>query len=388
MRRYATKNRLSTCARSPQRQAGFVLTVELLILITVLLLGTLVGIVAIRDALVKHYVNKQSHVAIVVDAQNRVLGQAVDFDEHDAPRLFYIDRSQPTSYRALLGVRDDRFTSREALYYAGPSCQGEPCIKTVSDEAVDNTGVDGVSGSGAVSYFNALQRQPNYAVGRAADGLPGALYRETPRSCPLEANEIGSRWVSQKVVQGLPCEAISLDGLNTDPSYNACLVETAEPCACPAPYEDEADILTNYLPQINDRMDATLSTINLLLPPGQQIESVEIGTLCCAEAFDLRGDDLVDAAVYVAITQVLETQGVPSSAQSAIDEVLAPMQGEILCEASLQLMAAESVSAPDASDRNALEVFTPPFRVNLPAAGGSGQWHSTVPRGEGAAAGL
>lgn len=369
---------------SRKTQGGFVITVELLLLTSILVLGSLVGIVAIRDALVKRYVSQQSQKAIVVDAQGKLLGEAVDFDEHDAPRLFYIDRSQARSYRTLIGIRDDRFTSREPLYYAGNSCEGEPCIKTVSDESSDNSGVDGVSGSGSVSYFNALQGQPNYAVGQGASGLPGALYRETAQSCPIEAADIGSRWISQKVVAGEPCEALSLDSVSTEPAYSACLVSAAQPCACPSGYADESDVLANHLPAIDALLDSTLASINsALLPTGQQLDPIEVGTLCCPQAMSLQESDLVDAAVYSAITQVLETVSIDQQLRATIDDLLGPLQGEILCEAFVQLQATEPVADPDDPTQNALEAFTAPFRVNLPAAAGDSAWRSTPPAGEG-----
>ncbi|WP_439861540.1 hypothetical protein [Pseudomonas sp. MBLB4136] len=364
-------------------QGGFVITVELLLLITILVLGTLVGIVAIRDALVKRYVSQQSQKAIVVDAQGKVLGEAADFDEHDAPRLFYIDRSQSNNYRTLIGIRDDRFTSREPLYYAGNSCEGDPCIKTVSDELSDNSGVDGVSGSGSVSYFNALQGQPNYAVGQGASGLPGALYRETAQSCPIAAADIGSRWVSQKVVAGSPCEAVSLDDSSTEPAYNACLVTTLEPCDCPLGYEDEGDLLATYLPAINTRMDSIRTSINLLLPPGQRLDPVEVGSLCCPQAMSLQAEELVDAAVFVAINQVLAESNINDGFKPLINEILAPLQSEILCESFVQLKATEPVADPKDPTRNAFEAFTAPFRVNLPSAASDSAWRSVPPTGEG-----
>ncbi|UTW08466.1 hypothetical protein [Pseudomonas benzenivorans] len=370
--------------RGPRKnQGGFVITVELLLLITILVFGTLVGIVAIRDALVKRYVSQQSQKVIVVDAQGKVLGEAADFDEHDAPRLFYIDRSQASSYRTLIGIRDDRFTSREPLYYAGNSCEGDPCIKSVSNELTDNSGVDGLSGSGSVSYFNALQGQPNYGVGQGASGLPGALFRETAQSCPVEAADIGSRWISQKVAQGAPCEAVSLDDTATEPAYSACLVTGLEPCDCPAGYEDEGDVLASYLPQINVALDATLSTVNSLLVPGLQLEPIEVGTLCCPQAMSLQESDLVDAAVYSAITQVLERANVNGAVRRTLDELLAPLQRDLVCGAFVQLKAAEPVTDPSDPSQNALDAFTAPFRVNLPPAAGDSAWRSVPPTGEG-----
>ncbi len=367
-------------------QGGFIITIELLLVITILGIGSLVGLVAIRDALFKRYVTNQSHSAIVVDSQNLALGEAVDYDEHDAPRLFYIDRSQARNYRVLIGIRDDRFSSREPLYYAGNSCQGTPCIKTTSDEVADNKGADGISGSGSVSYFNALQGQPNYAVGRGEFGLPGALYRESPQQCPLESAAIGSRWASQKVVRGTPCEPFSLSEDSTEPAYTQCLINSLEPCECPAGYTDEGDVLAGYLPQINNQITSLLAQINpALWVTGVQIDSIEIGTLCCPELMAVQEAELVDAITYVAIERTLISTGLYDipSVRSQVEPILAPLEQEILCAESIQLKAAISVPAADDPARNALEVFVPPFQVNLPADAGSDSWSHTAPRGEG-----
>lgn len=371
---------------APGPQRGFVLTLELLLLITILVLGSLVGLVAVRDALFKRYVGKQSQQAILVDAAGRVLGEAVDFDEHDAPRLFYIDRSLAPARRVLIGIRDDRFSSREPLYYAGGSCSGPPCIKATSDERADSTGIDGVSGSGAVSYLNALQGPPNYAVGRGADGLPGALYRESGDICPVAVEEIGSRWVSQKVVRGEPCEAVDLAGTATEPAYSQCLISSLEPCACPVGYEDQGDLLAGYLPAIRGLLDTTLASVNIiLLPTGQQLEPVAVGTLCCPEATSLRTEALAEAVVYTAVNRALATLDLTGleAIRQALENLLAPLAGEVVCTGVIELRATAAVPAPGDPSRNALEVFTGPFRVNLPPAAQDSDWRSTPPRGEG-----
>ncbi|MDC0662282.1 hypothetical protein [Marinobacter sp. SS21] len=370
----------------PGREAGFVITLELLLIVTILVLGSMVGIVAIRDALVKQYVNSQSQQAIVADAGGKVLGKAVDFDEHDAPRIVLIDRSLPRSYRTLIGVRDDRFTSREAVYYAGPNCSGVPCLKGISDESSDSVGVDGLVGTGNVSYFNALQRGPNYAVGRSGDGLSGALYRDSGAACPVAIGDIRSRWISQKVVAGPPCEPIDLMEETRASAFTGCLVSLLEPCECPPGYQNQDDVLSNYLPLVDTLLGTTLATVNLLLlPTGQQLAPVEVGSLCCPEAMALQNDNVVNAIVYVVLDRLLGQLDLSlfPGVQAALHELLAPLQGDLSCAASIELRSAVSVPDPVLPSQNVLDQFTAPFSLSQPA-GQSGVWMSVPPTpGEG-----
>ena len=368
-------------------QQGFVVTVELILIITILVLGSLVGLIAIRDALFKHYVNKQSTETIVADAAGNRLGKAIDFDEHDAPRIFLFDRTRldGQARRTLVSVRDDRFTSREAIYYPQQNCTGAPCIKTTSDETSDSVGVDGQSGSGNVSYFNALQGFPNYAVGRGSQGLPGGLFRETAAACPVDTADIQSRWMSQSVVAGEPCEPYSADDQPADPAYASCLIETLEPCECPGSYENESDLLDTYLPEISLVLDQTVASVNGvlgLLGPLEVPTDLSIGTLCCREAYNLDPEGLVDAVVFVVVEQLIEEQldlsSLPLVGQ-AVSTVLAPLEGDITCSSFIQLQAAEAVPDINNGSRNVLEQFTAPFWVNAPGRQATNEWFYTEP---------
>ena len=119
--------------RRARGQAGFVITLELVLIFTILGIGLLVGLVAIRNALFKWWVNRQAQTVWVYDSSSpaKVLGPVRDFDEHEAPRLFYIDRNVTwqdslgdpftANFRAFIGVRDDRFTGRQRIFYTAPA---------------------------------------------------------------------------------------------------------------------------------------------------------------------------------------------------------------------------------------------------------------------------
>jgi len=370
-----------------QKQGGFVITLELIIIISILGFGTLVGIVMIRDALVKHYVAKQASETLVADSAGRVLGEAIDFDEHDAPRIFLVDRTLETPYRTLIGVRDDRFTSREAIYYSGSNCTGIPCIKTISDETTSSRGTDFLSGTGNVSYLNALQSGPNYAVGRGGQGLPGILFRESALMCPVLPSQLNSRWMSQKVVSGEPCESVQLEDETRTRPFTGCLIDVPlTQCDCPDSTEDQGDILSLYAVPIETLLDSTIVTINTaLLLTGLQLPSVNIGKICCPAGNDLEEGNLVNGVVFLVLDRLVSELNLAAFPliQQTISTILAPLEGDLSCSSPIILKSADSVPNPNDPNSNVLGNFTTPFWVNLPGAE-TGVWYTVPPTaGEG-----
>jgi hypothetical protein len=326
-------------------QAGFILTMEMILIFTILGIGLLVGIVAIRNALFKLYVTRQAHAVYVYDSDDppKRLARVRDFDEHEAPRLFYNDRGvewpagggELHNFRAMIGVRDDRFTSRHRIFYKGEGCTGDPCIAGASVEASDNEGVGFVQDSdgtdeltrsiqeaGGMGYLYALQRigepggvaGPSYGIGRDVDepisGLPGTLYRQTATTC--SAGDIQSRWTSQRVTAAEPCEPFvgETDGFKCPsaagqctPAASSLCVVSGGTCSCPAGYIDDGS------------------------------------ANCCPDG---------------------STHAAPGRCRLA------------------DLFEAEAVE--NASGVNALSVFVPPFRVNLPPD--PSEWVSVPPSGE------
>jgi hypothetical protein len=239
--------------RENRGQAGFIITLELILIFTILGLGLIAGIVAVRNALFKFFLHqKASHVYVIdTDTPQKIIARAFDFDDFEAPRIQLADRG-PTgtgvtfggvtvNRRVLLGVRDDRFTSEHRIFYensfdcgvlttGGAACTlatCQACIVSFGNEDGDNLGVgkavidivdtggDTVSGlgpianAGGIGYIYALQAGPAYGIGRDLDdasGLPGTLYRETAPSC--DPAIVRSKWTSQEVRSDLPCEAL------------------------------------------------------------------------------------------------------------------------------------------------------------------------------------
>jgi hypothetical protein len=204
------------------RQGGFVLTLELVILMTILGIGLFVGVSAIRNSLFKLYLSEQDQKFIVYDSSTpaKIIGEAISFDEHESPLVPFIDYGTPINYRALVGVRDDRFTTRQPLFYSGLLCTGTPCIADAGSEAAHalfaaDTNVQaaviasGMASSGSTSYLYALQGgERTYAIG-AGPGpvddlirIQGELWYGTGAACtgPLQ-----SVWISQLLREGDSC---------------------------------------------------------------------------------------------------------------------------------------------------------------------------------------
>ena len=75
------------------RQDGFVLTIEALLIFTILGIGLFVGLVALRDAVFKYKLSQQDQDFYVFDSSDpaKVIGKVASFDEHEAPLVPFID---------------------------------------------------------------------------------------------------------------------------------------------------------------------------------------------------------------------------------------------------------------------------------------------------------
>ncbi|MBG9993786.1 hypothetical protein I6F50_01805 [Pseudoalteromonas sp. NZS127_1] len=380
-------------------QQGYILTIELILIITILIIGSIGGVILVRDALIKRHQTKVDNQITVVDANNRPLGIAVSFDEHQAPLVFYTDRGANSTYRALIGIRDDRFTSREAVYYDAPNCQGNPCLKGLSDEATDSQGVSKLNNTGNVSYINALQQGPNYAIGQLGNTVIGQLLRSTPQQCPANSEQILSRYVSQKVVTGSPCESFEID---KQPADSSCLVGVtalgnsllgtsdqglSQSCdTCQTGYESQGDILDLYLPQVEPLLNTALNALSLV-GIGTSVD-IELGTICCPEGTRLEEDEnIVETLVFTILQTTFELAGIDLVNNLIISETLSLIgiePGITYCKTSLNLVNAEQVINITTGEP-ALSSLTPPFKVLLPVHSGqnSTTWIHTPPKGEG-----
>jgi hypothetical protein len=237
-------------SRSRGKSGGFIISLELILIFTILILGTLGGFLAVKRALINLFLRNS---IIVVDSSDPIkrIGKAFDFDQFEAPRILFTDYdSDPagTNRRALVGVRDDRFTTRHQIYY--PKASGadpidctvtaagaeNPCIIQAGDETLEEASITtpfGPAGTeGFIGYLYPMQPDPatptdpssglSYGVGRTDPASPlvgtepqrGTLYRQTADQCSFASpDENGfifvDVWTSQKVVAGEPCDRTS-----------------------------------------------------------------------------------------------------------------------------------------------------------------------------------
>jgi hypothetical protein len=260
-----------------QAQGGFVITLELVLIFTILGIGLLVGIVAVRNALFVYWQKKKAQTVWVYDSADpiHVLGPVRDFDEHETPRLFYVDRTlsgadpdNPPSgvlgdwagnnFRAFVGVRGYRFTSRHRIFYTNSADCGvtssgsvSTCIAGAGRDDQDDlaVGEPPIVKAGGIGYLYELQGGPSYGIGRGiAPALPetGSLYRQSTATC--DPTTIGSAWASQTVGEAcspyvFPPPVTSAfcpkgGGCNYEPGGPASLncVDTGSECACPDGY--------------------------------------------------------------------------------------------------------------------------------------------------------
>tara|TARA_R110001583_G_scaffold180497_1_gene337556 strand:- start:341 stop:1588 length:1248 start_codon:yes stop_codon:yes gene_type:complete len=410
--------------RVRQYQGGFIITLELILVSTILVIGTFIGVVALRDVLFKQYVEKQSRDIYVSDSNGLVLGQALSFDQHEAPRIPYIDRLVPPlspdpahrNYRALISIRDDRFTTREAVYYDGENCTGTPCIKAPSDENEDNIGIDNVAATGAVGYLYKSQAGPTYAIGRSPNGITGYLFRDTGNACPISPDAVRSRYMSEKVVTGSPCESLGTSNATTGTTtttqtyvadaYTDCLIGAGaipggvvDTCSCPANYSEQNDVIRAAESEINASLVVGLNSIRgFAKDVVDVVETVglQVGTVCCPVGSVLSDTGLADTiaytiiedAIYATLTDVRKrdrtlenlSDSLTPQAIVCVEETTTTTPGG--GSRSLVLREAVQVLAPDTSD-NALANFTAPFKINLPVDASSDDWVYTLPGKEG-----
>jgi len=257
------------------RQDGFVLTIEALLIFTILGIGLFVGLVALRDAVFKYKLSQQDQDFYVFDSSAppaKVIGKVAGFDEHEAPLVPFIDygartdgNGDPINFRALIGVRDDRFTSRQPIFYSGAACDGTACIAGPSAEASYNTGIDDATTTGGVSYLNALQGI-TYGIGAGTGAvnsptdIRGWLYRQKIDAC--SAANLNSIWDSQRVVPLRPCVTIA-PSISANGFFDAEAVVGAGVAA--------ANVLAPLTPPFYTNMISTPSTTYLSIPATSEL---------------------------------------------------------------------------------------------------------------------
>jgi hypothetical protein len=217
-----------------RRERGYVLSLMTILVLTIVGIGLFVGLYAVRDAWFKKSEFQRSlDVQVLYDQDGTpggpaiILGKAVDFDEHETPLIPFVDyaqtyNGQPVNYRALIGVRDVRFTSEERVYYTSNNCSSGggnvACVFVPSSEGhAARHGVSYQQATQAGSSIAAGVPQKTYAVGQTetqGDGQPGWLWRQTDDDCPIGVNtDINSSWHSKSLAP------LSIDSCESEDFY-------------------------------------------------------------------------------------------------------------------------------------------------------------------------
>jgi hypothetical protein len=174
------------------RPQGFIITLELILIFTILVIGTLVGVIAVRNALFRLAQAKAQFEVVLGDSSDpQVLIKPVNYDLCETPQILCKDPED--GLFALIGVRPERFTSRDRVYFTGAGCTGAAYVATPGDASLP------------VGYLNALQNQ-TYAVGPPSDWpctffstctSGGVLYRNSTLTPPADDTvPILSVWTS------------------------------------------------------------------------------------------------------------------------------------------------------------------------------------------------
>lgn len=271
--------------RSPQKEFGYVISIMLVMLFSVVGVGLLFGMAPLRDAYLKREQFQNSiDLQILYDNDgspgglSTILGRAAILDEHETPLLAFSDFNQSyagtsVNYRVLIGVRDDRFTSRQQIYYTTDNCTTQVSTGNIGDIACIM--VPGSEDGGAFaspSYQLATQAgvsigsgfpQKSYGVGRKEDnidptdyGLPGWLWRQTNSDC--DASSIRSRWNSKSLSPSPVGMCETLPGL----SATSGSLKAAE--MVPDPDSSDLNVFDNFFAnrpfQVNSPIDPSQLT--------------------------------------------------------------------------------------------------------------------------------
>ena len=120
-----------------RRAAGFIVTIELLLILTILVIGTFAGCAMLRNELIQLRVNKEFSGVILRDSSDDgggfddAFGKPVSYDLCEAPEILCKDFGFSTGVTtagateglyALVGVRATHFVSRNRVYFDGTTC--------------------------------------------------------------------------------------------------------------------------------------------------------------------------------------------------------------------------------------------------------------------------
>ena len=184
------------------KSAGFIVSVEFLLVLTLVVLPIMIGLFLVGRKVVLLYLNYVAAVEqplsrpVVWDssATAKVVGPVIGYDEFASPLVLYRDATYDPDWSpgVLLGVRPNRFTGVSKVYYTDNACGTVAYVKSPSAALA----AAAAGGWPSVGFLYQLQGV-NYAVG---DG--NILY--SGDGTGVTVGTISSVWTSQNTDDASP----------------------------------------------------------------------------------------------------------------------------------------------------------------------------------------
>ena len=120
-----------------RRAAGFVITVELLLIFALFVIPLFVGGIVVFRKMITLYLDRRDYAeipysrAVVWDSSMptpKVVGPVIGYDTFEAPVVLF--RDDDTKAGVVLGVRTDRFTSYGQVFYTDNLCSVNPQVRS------------------------------------------------------------------------------------------------------------------------------------------------------------------------------------------------------------------------------------------------------------------
>jgi len=122
-------------AGTGRQNAGFIITVELLLMLALFVVPLIVGGTIVARKLLTLYLDRRDYAelpysrAVVWDssAPAKVVGPVVGYDPYEAPLVLF--RDDATKAGVILGIRTNRITSYGEVFYTNASCTSDPMVR-------------------------------------------------------------------------------------------------------------------------------------------------------------------------------------------------------------------------------------------------------------------
>jgi hypothetical protein len=190
--------------RRKKASGGFILTLELLLLVSIFSVVVVFALVLVQQHFVRSVSDPFGRTIFIYDStppkgSSKLVGRAVGFNPLEAPQIVYRIPDPAEPLAALLGVRPAHFTTRTTVFYDNAGCTGGSWMLDPTNAAA--------GASGEVSDLYALQGTA-FAIGLSG-GNQNVLFRSTPGAPPGAMPQ--SRWISERY--GASCQPVAPDPL-------------------------------------------------------------------------------------------------------------------------------------------------------------------------------